>query len=507
MVEKQLKTYKQHNELLSQFIVRLSAFYEGFSDQIDAELRILRGHLSGTPNFTLAAISITKLNSAIQNQDLTLKKYASDATSALENAMKMLQKIVYENEELKKQVTNQLIALNQPIGDIFSLYSLFQRALDLHRIALANEISNHNVVAEEPGASKTKDSLYKSILEELNQLIASYAQKKPTDKQLTHIKQRLSDGMTEDQLLKSCIVILRMIVQDAMAEASITGKVIQSLHNSLDKIGSDIQLSIEGSRHQYEQRQAGRAQLQQQIEVMEDAVSQSHTLEDLKEQTQFCVNTIADTLSQQFKNDAQGQTSLVNLLSSMQSRIDKLQKQTLLYKKKLTEQLMLSQTDPLTGLPNRQAYDDKLSKAYQRWQDNKQQLTVAIIDIDHFKTINDRFGHTAGDKTLQVVSNQLKQLLSDGMFMARWGGEEFTILVSDMAPQQVRSMLENIRATLASLPFKFKQEKITITASIGATNFKNGDTPETVFDRADSYLYKAKNSGRNRVITDQDINE
>lgn len=507
MEEKQLKTYKQHSELLSQFIVRLSAFYEGFSNSIDAELRVLRGHLSGTPNFTLATISITKLNAALQNQELTLRKYSSDTTSALENAMKMLQKIVFENKELKKQVTNQLIELNQPIGDIFSLYTLYQRALDLHRIALANEISNNNKHHSNADELKPQNPLYQSILEELNQLIASYAQRKPSDKQLNDIKQHLSEGMSEDQLLKSCVVILRMIVQDAMTEASITGKVIQSLHNSLGKIGTDIQLSIENSQHQFEQRQAGHAELQSQIEVMEEAVSQSHSLEDLKEQTQFCVNNIIDTLSQQAKNDSKGQNALMTLLSSMQTRIDKLQKQTLAYKQKLAEQLMLSQTDPLTRLPNRQAYDDKLSQAYQRWKDNKQSLTVAIIDIDHFKTINDRFGHSAGDKTLQVVGKQLKQLLTDGVFMARWGGEEFTILISGMDTQQIHSILENMRSTLASLPFKFKQEKVTITASIGATSFRENDTPESVFERADSYLYAAKNSGRNRVVTDQDVNE
>lgn len=507
MVEKQLKTYKQHNELLSQFIVRLSAFYEGFSTNIDSELRILRGHLSGTPNFTLATISIKKLNAALQNQELTLKKYSGDTTSALENAMKMLQKIVFSNEELKKQVTNQLIELNQPIGDIFSIYSLYQRALDLHRIALASEISNNNVPNVVPDESKTKNPLYQSILEELNHLIASYAQRKPSDKQLNDIKQHLSEGMSEDQLLKSCVVVLRMIVQDAMTEASITGKVIQSLHNSLGKIGEDIQLSIEDSQQQFEQRQAGHAQLQSQIEVMEEAVSQSHSLEALKEQTQFCVNNIIDTLSQQAKNDSKGQSALMTLLSSMQLRIDKLQKQTLAYKQKLAEQLMLSQTDPLTRLPNRQAYDDKLSQAYQRWKDNKQKLTVAIIDIDHFKTINDRFGHSAGDKTLQVVGKQLKQLLTDGVFMARWGGEEFTILMSDMDNQQIHALLEKMRMKLASLPFKFKQEKVTITASIGATSFREDDTPETVFERADSYLYTAKNSGRNRIITDQDVSE
>jgi len=506
MDAKQLQTYKQHNALLSQFIVRLSAFYEGFSEPVDTELSVLRGHLSGTPNFTLATVSINKLNTALQHQDLTLKKYSSETVSSLEAAMKALQKVVFENDELKYQVTQQLIKLNQPVGDIFSIYSLSKKAIDLHRIALASEVLGNNAPATAPATqANPANPLYKSILEELNQLIASYAQRKPDDNQLVDIRKRLSDGMSEDQLLESCVVILRMIVQDAMSEASITGKVIQSLHTSLGKIGNDIQTSMEDSRTQFEQRQAGNAQLQSQIEDIEEVMLQSESFEALKEQTQDRVKNIADTLNQQVEEDTKGQASIMGLLGSMQSRIDQLQKQTLIYKQKLAEQLTLSQTDPLTRLPNRQAYDDKLSKAFQRWQEGGQPLSVAVLDIDHFKNINDRFGHAAGDKTLQVVGKHLGQKLTNNAFMARWGGEEFTLLMSGMSEQQVRNMLESMRTTLSSLPFKFKQEKVTITASFGATSFKVGDTPESVFERADSYLYKAKNGGRNRVVTDKDI--
>ena len=512
MDAKQLQTYKQHNTLLSQFIVRLSAFYEGFSDKIDSELQILRGHLSGTPNFTLATVSINKLNSALQHQELTFKKYSIETVALLESATKRLQKVVFEDEVLQKRATHQLITLNQPVGDIFSIYKLFQQAIELHHAALASR------AASEPAARNNKDEtpsldnkndtvanpLYKSILEELNQLIASYAQRQPDDSQLVDIQKKLTEGMSEDQLLKSCVVILRMIVQDAMAEASLTGKVIQSLHNSLGKMGGDVQLSMENSRTQFEQRQVGNAQLQSHIESIEEAVSHSDSLESLKEHTQFCVQNIASTLNEQAQIDSQGQESLMGLLGSMQSRIEQLQKQTLTYKKKLAEQMMLSQTDPLTRLPNRQAYNEKLSKAVQSWQDNGEDLAVVVIDIDHFKSINDRFGHAAGDKTLQVVGKNLKQQLTENTFMARWGGEEFVLLLPGMSKQKVTSLLETMRTKLASLPFKFKQEKVTITASFGASFFKKGDTPEAVFERADNLLYQAKNSGRNRVITDRD---
>lgn len=509
MEAKQLQALKQNNALLCQFIVRLSAFYEGFSDKLDDELRTLRGHLSGTPNFSLAAVSIDKLNKALQHQEVTLRKYSVETLSSLEDAMKQLQKIVFEDEELKTLTTNELIRLNQPHNDIFGIYKLFSKAIALHRIALNKKIvglkHSERELAPEPGTSgstQNENPHYRSILVELNQLIASYAQKKPNDKQLMDIKQRLEQGMDEDQLLKSCVVILRMIVQDAMSEASFTGKVIQSLHNSLGQINDEVGESITGSQSQFEQRKAGNEQLKSHIDSIEEAVSVSDSLETLKEQTQFCVQNLVNTLSEQQNNDEQGQEALMALLSSMQEKINTLQQQTSVYKKKLAEQVMQSRTDSLTRLPNRQAYNEKLDEAFAQYRESGKPLAVAVVDIDHFKSVNDRFGHAAGDKTLQVVSKFLKQHLKRPEFIARWGGEEFVMLFPDTTIEMVEDKLNALRNKLASMPFKFKQEKVKITASFGATCFNTNDSTESVFERADEYLYQAKRDGRNRVVTD-----
>ena len=513
MEAKQLQTLKQNNTLLCQFIVKLSAFYEGFSDKIDAELKILRGHLSGTPNFSLAAVSIEKLNKSLQHQEITLRKYSVDTVSSLEDAMKQLQKIVFEDNELKGLTTQELIKLNQPVTDIFSIYKLYAKAIALHRIALNKEMVGLSPVAASDNDAKSdargqarsvKDDNphYRSILVELNHLIASYAQKKPDDQQLNDIKKRLDEGMDEDQLLKSCVVILRMIVQDAMSEASLTGKVIQSLHRSLGEVSNDVNSTIESSQSQFEQRRAGNEQLIRHISHIEEAVSESQSFERLKEQTQICVKELANTLSEQQDNDKEGQERLLALLSAMQSRIDTLQQQTSIYKKKIAEQAMQSRTDALTRLPNRQAYNERLETAYSNYKANGGSLAVAVVDIDFFKSINDRFGHAAGDKTLQVVSKFLKQNLSDNEFIARWGGEEFVMLLPDMPMQDIDKKLNEIRTKLAAMPFKFKQEKVKITASFGATCFGEKDTTESVFERADEYLYKAKRDGRNLVVTD-----
>ena len=188
----------------------------------------------------------------------------------------------------------------------------------------------------------------------------------------------------------------------------------------------------------------------------------------------------------------------------MQERINKLQQQTDSYKRKIAEQVMQSQTDALTRLPNRQAYNEQLAIAYQQFQSSKKPLSIALIDIDFFKSINDKFGHSAGDKTLQLVSRAFKRHMTDDQFLARWGGEEFVVLLPDTNEKKLREKLEAIRKDLESMQLKFKQERVIITVSLGGTSFTSTDTIDSAFERADKYLYKAKRNGRNQVVTDVD---
>ena len=505
MEKKQLQAYKQHSNLLSHFIIRLTKFYEGFDPRIDAELNVLRGYLAGTPNFTLASSSISKLDSLLQNSEISLRTYTKETLSELEDAVKSLQMKLNDKPALRKQATEQLMLINQPVENLFALQSLLTKAIRLYRESITHfrDDSTNTPGTGNNGQNKKSEKLYQSIYQELNQLISNYAREKPDDPQLRAIRERLEDGMSEDALLHSCVIIIRMIVQDAMSDASLTGKVIQRLHNSLSNIQDGVSDTIEQSRQQFDNRLAANAELRKQLDFMEDAVTQSETLEALRQQAQNYMQELAATLTEQEQAEKAGQGELLDLLGSMQKQLASMQRQTNNYKKKLAEQIVSSQTDPLTRLPNRQAFNDKIDQATEAFERGTA-LAVCVVDIDHFKSFNDRFGHAIGDKTLQIVARHLRQYLDDKHFVARWGGEEFVLLLYGLDKQEVADELEKIRTKLASLPFKFKHQRVTITASFGVTHYKKNDSPESAFNRADATLYKAKRQGRNCVVQDQD---
>ena len=209
---------------------------------------------------------------------------------------------------------------------------------------------------------------------------------------------------------------------------------------------------------------------------------------------------MANSLSAGEKAERQEQEGLISPLVSMQQQLSSLQKQTDSYRKKLVEQRINMYTDPLTRVPNRMAYNERASKEWDRCQAQNKPLSIAVVDVDHFKRINDKYGHAAGDKTLQAIARHLKTNLTSSEFMARWGGEEFIILLPDHASDKLLNRLNELREGLAKLPFKFKQERLTVTASIGGTQCRTGEKLDAAFERADKGLYKAKSGGRNQVV-------
>jgi diguanylate cyclase len=170
-----------------------------------------------------------------------------------------------------------------------------------------------------------------------------------------------------------------------------------------------------------------------------------------------------------------------------------------------------SLTDPLTSLANRKAFDGALAAAVTSAQSSQEPLTLLITDIDHFKRFNDSFGHLTGDQVLRLVALSVKQNVKGADLAARFGGEEFAVILPNTPLRSGLTVAEHIRRAVMSkeLVKRSTGENLgRITISIGVASFHRGDSPAALIERADACLYAAKRGGRNRVIceTDPDFN-
>ena len=156
----------------------------------------------------------------------------------------------------------------------------------------------------------------------------------------------------------------------------------------------------------------------------------------------------------------------------------------------------LATTDPLTQALNRRAFEERAGQALQRSQRQNLPLCLAMLDLDHFKQVNDRHGHTTGDAVLREFSLLCRQQARSTDLFARFGGEEFVLLLPDSALDATAQGLERLRTSLAASDL----QGLHISVSIGLAEWRPGEALEQLLQRADTALYSAKAAGRDRLM-------
>ena len=168
--------------------------------------------------------------------------------------------------------------------------------------------------------------------------------------------------------------------------------------------------------------------------------------------------------------------------------------------KRLIERLAM--TDDLTGLPNRRAFLAAAERAIDQIGRVVSSPTLLIVDLDHFKRVNDAYGHRAGDQALQATAQALaRSVRSDIDFVGRLGGEEFVALLGAVDEETARGAAESARAAIAAMRVATPNGEIAVTASIGCTPLVAGDSVSAALQRADEALYAAKRAGRNQIAS------
>ncbi|MBZ4688662.1 MAG: hypothetical protein PWQ96_2098, partial [Clostridia bacterium] len=165
--------------------------------------------------------------------------------------------------------------------------------------------------------------------------------------------------------------------------------------------------------------------------------------------------------------------------------------------KKMEEKLrLLSIIDPLTNAYNRRFFRQKLEEEIERAKRNGSKFSLIMLDIDHFKSINDRFGHNAGDLVLKSVTEMIKNRIRKIDTLARWGGEEFVILLPDTTVNNAARLAEELREKLSQMDIPGVGR---VTASFGVAEYCPGENVDSLVNKADNMMYEAKAAGRNCV--------
>jgi diguanylate cyclase len=189
-----------------------------------------------------------------------------------------------------------------------------------------------------------------------------------------------------------------------------------------------------------------------------------------------------------------------------QKTLDALSNQVDVLKKELDKARHSANTDGLTGVYNRKALDEHLRSLVERNRVMRTPFSLLMMDLDDFKRLNDKYGHTVGDRMLLAFAQKCRASVRSDDFLARYGGEEFTLILPGAslrhATKKAKQLCRSIAAARYAADDSPKAKVVSVTVSIGVSTYRNGDTVKHLVDRADQCLYKAKTAGKNKVIAE-----
>ncbi|MFO7749782.1 MAG: diguanylate cyclase [Desulfobacteraceae bacterium] len=267
----------------------------------------------------------------------------------------------------------------------------------------------------------------------------------------------------------------------------------------------DIESGLDSSfQHAGDVLQSGRefnSFLKTELGQMKNSLDVAKNLDELRVEVSERLTSIEDALKTKREKDDALQEGGEKNRKAFQSDFQKLKQeldQATRHSKELETRL---NQDPLTKAFNRRAYDQKIIDEMERFLRYNTVFSLLMLDADHFKAINDNYGHAVGDKCLQEIIKRTAPLLRKNDMLARYGGEEFVIVMPETSGKGAEQVAEKIRQTIEKIEFIYRQETVRVTVSIGVSQVKQEDrSHKELFDRVDTAVYQAKEEGRNRVV-------
>ncbi len=277
---------------------------------------------------------------------------------------------------------------------------------------------------------------------------------------------------------------------------------LQSFLSDVSERLAELGENLSRAQADREASQGGRKALSEQVQerfaAMRVSVERARDLDALKQAVRSGLATVEAHVSEHLRVEGQRHQEAEARARATAERLGRLVAETGRLRERLQRARERAVRDPLTGLHNRLAYEERVLQAFAHWKRYLDPLAVLVLDVDRFKLLNDRYGHTAGDKALKAISDGLAQHLREADFIARYGGEEFVVLLPKTDLRAAATVAEKLRRAVEDRQFHYRDHRVAVTVSCGIAEFREGDTPATAFERADRALYRAKQAGRNR---------
>ena len=398
-----------------------------------------------------------------------------------------------------------MASLRQRIRHRRNHLALLDCARDVAR--LLNERLRQGAQDDAPQAAATAISLARA---QLQLLVEQLVLPSPLSRETSRIKAQLDTATTERDVEAAVAAILELLAQAggrSRKDIDELTNFLKAVTRRIEEFKAQVTKGGEVYDESISNATAFRQLMSSQVADMRGKVDEETDIDNLKLIMMKQLESLEASVQSFVEVEQSRQSEARSQFDVMLVRLNELEGETQRLRADLDEQHTLSLMDPLTSVFNRMGYNEGIGREFARWKRYGGELSLLIFDLDFFKSINDSYGHAAGDKVLASVAALLRKQIRQCDVLCRLGGEEFAIILPETNVYGAAAIGDKLRASIASSQFRFKDQPVPVTVSIGAAEFRGADTQEDVFERADRALYLAKKCGRNRCCTELELDD
>ena len=351
----------------------------------------------------------------------------------------------------------------------------------------------------EPSYSSVAQHIHNTLIALLNDLPFSSGY----EQQLSALRTRIEQGLNWYELAPLLDELAIIIIAIANGGKNELEQYLLQLNHRLAAFSENLQVTSAGYQAASADAQKLDNDLRQHVSHIHDDVQTADDLNHLKQLVETRLDSFINSLQAYQQKRVLSDSDMLSRFQALAEHSQQMEHEAQQLSIKLEEQRRKALLDPLTGIANRAALTERLELEFARIQRNNSSLLLTIIDIDHFKRINDGYGHLAGDKVLKIIAQELSKRLRKTDFIARFGGEEYVILLPETPLAEGKKLIETLRLVIQACPFHFRGEPVTITFSAGIGQVCPQESLDDAFERIDQALYAAKKAGRNSIIASE----
>ncbi len=482
--------FKREQQVLKRLIGSLSAACQGSDDPLSNQLRSMQQELEQQKDISSLIPRLAVLERMLKQQTSNMDKQSELLDEQVKHSGETLLRVTGLPAQLKRELRNLMSYSANKTTKNFThatkLLSIYERSL---------KIVTSNSKISFSDALQTPDRMQLELLsEELQNLITELDFEGESGDLLLDIRAKLLIGVNSEVMIELALQTLKLVIEGTNCERKASEQFLDQVNSALSTNLKSTLQNVDQSQSYFEHRQQLNQELNHLVTAGKTSLQKAQDYDQLKESMTPVMAQIA-SLSERLIMAEEREKKLQERLEYSKNQLETVFDTTQDYRRRLEDQSQRMLQDPLTKVYNRAAFNDRLELEYRRWIRAQHHLSVVMFDIDNFKAINDSYGYTAGDKALKIIARTIRTELGDLDTVARFGGEEFILLLPEQSTVYAQDLVKNIQTKVSALPFKFRDKQITITLTAASTHFKDSDTPELVLDRLGTSISNSKNRG------------